>query len=1079
MRSLRVLTVVAIASLIACDTESRDLVAPRPPGGLMASIGVDPVSGATIETNQDDYLPGELVRVTGSHWAPGETVHLDMTEDPDTHGDVTQDVPADSAGAFSVPFYDVQDHDLGVTFRLTATGGTSGSKAVAVFTDGRAISSTTFNGSTSVTVASGASITARVQGQLTGNGQNTLGSIGISTFVHGANSSTATVLTCFDVNPDLGPASGGNQIPFDQTFSFNAPTASATYDVIATSYGDNSCAVSNGAFSATYANAITVASAKANQTITFGPLAAKTYGNAPFSVSATSSAGLTVSFSSQTPTICGVAGSTVTILQAGSCTVRASQGGDASFNPAPDVDQSFSIAKAVVTATAGSGSGAYNGSSQAPVLCQVTGAFTGDLSCANSPAFVGPAAGTFAIAPLVSGTGLSNFDITPISGSYTIARAAVTATAGGGSGTYNGNAQFPSACSVTGAYVGDLTCANSTSPVGPDAGTFTITPIVSGTGLSNFDLTSVDGSYVIARASVTATAGGGSGTYNGNQQSPTGCVVSGPYTGDLTCGNNPIAVGPAVGATSISPKVSGTGLDNFDITSVDGSYTIAKAPVTATAGSGSATYNGLTHAPSACGVTGSYTGNLFCTNSPAAVGPDVGTVVISPAVSGEDLNNFDITAVAGSYEIQKAPVTATAGSGSSTYDGNAHEPSTCAVAGTFIGGLSCANDPASVGPDVGTFSISPLVSGPGQSNFDITLASGSYEIKKAPVTATAGSGSSTYDGDAHEPSTCAVTGAFIGNLSCANAPASVGPDVGTFAIHPVVSGPGQSNFDITLAGGSYEIKKAPVTATAGSGSTTYDGGMHAPSACTLAGTFTGSLSCSNSPGSVGPNAGTSPITPVVSGPGQTNFILTLVNGSYTIDRKAASVTPDAKAKFFGDPDPALTGTLSGFVPADNVTASYSRVPGENVGTYTISATLAPAGVLGNYDVTYKTAAFTIMAWTLNGFYQPVDMPNPSIVWNTVKSGSTVPLKFEVFVGGVERTDMGAVKSFASYTVACNTSSPTDDIEFTTTGGTVLRYDATAGQFIQNWQTPRLAGQCFKVIMTTQDGSWLTAYFKLK
>jgi hypothetical protein len=75
--------------------------------------------------------------------------------------------------------------------------------------------------------------------------------------------------------------------------------------------------------------------------------------------------------------------------------------------------------------------------------------------------------------------------------------------------------------------------------------------------------------------------------------------------------------------------------------------------------------------------------------------------------------------------------------------------------------------------------------------------------------------------------------------------------------------------------------------------------------------------------------------------------------------------------------------------------------------------------------------------------------------------------------------MGAVKSFASYTVACNTSSPTDDIEFTTTGGTVLRYDATAGQFIQNWQTPRLAGQCFKVIMTTQDGSWLTAYFKLK
>lgn len=102
----------------------------------MASVGTDPVSGATIETNQDDYAPGELVRVSGHGWGLGETVHLEMTEDPDTHGDVTQDVQADSTGAFSVPFYDVEEHDLGVTFTLTATGLTSGSSATATFTDG-------------------------------------------------------------------------------------------------------------------------------------------------------------------------------------------------------------------------------------------------------------------------------------------------------------------------------------------------------------------------------------------------------------------------------------------------------------------------------------------------------------------------------------------------------------------------------------------------------------------------------------------------------------------------------------------------------------------------------------------------------------------------------------------------------------------------------------------------------------------------------------------------------------------------------------------------------------------------------
>ena len=74
---------------------------------------------------------------------------------------------------------------------------------------------------------------------------------------------------------------------------------------------------------------------------------------------------------------------------------------------------------------------------------------------------------------------------------------------------------------------------------------------------------------------------------------------------------------------------------------------------------------------------------------------------------------------------------------------------------------------------------------------------------------------------------------------------------------------------------------------------------------------------------------------------------------------AASVTPDAKSKVYGQSDPALTGTLSGFVPADDVTATYSRTAGEAVGTYTISATLSPANVLGNYSITYNTAVFAI------------------------------------------------------------------------------------------------------------------------
>jgi len=114
-------------------------------------------------------------------------------------------------------------------------------------------------------------------------------------------------------------------------------------------------------------------------------------------------------------------------------------------------------------------------------------------------------------------------------------------------------------------------------------------------------------------------------------------------------------------------------------------------------------------------------------------------------------------------------------------------------------------------------------------------------------------------------------------------------------------------------------------------------------------------------------------------------------------------------------------------------------------------------------------------WTLNGFYQPVDMGG---VWNIVKGGSTVPLKFEIFDGTTELTDINVI-SLSTKLVACDASAWTDDIETMATGGTSLRYDAVAGQFIYNWKTPKTPGFCYRVTMTTLDGSSLFANFKLK
>jgi Putative Ig domain len=81
--------------------------------------------------------------------------------------------------------------------------------------------------------------------------------------------------------------------------------------------------------------------ARANQTITFGTLANKTFGDPDFAVSATASSGLSVSFAASGS--CTVAGTTVHITGAGSCTITASQAGNANYNPAPDVPQTFTI----------------------------------------------------------------------------------------------------------------------------------------------------------------------------------------------------------------------------------------------------------------------------------------------------------------------------------------------------------------------------------------------------------------------------------------------------------------------------------------------------------------------------------------------------------------------------------------------------------------------------------------------------------------------------------------------------------------------------------------------------------------
>lgn len=226
----------------------------------------------------------------------------------------------------------------------------------------------------------------------------------------------------------------------------------------------------------------------------------------------------------------------------------------------------------------------------------------------------------------------------------------------------------------------------------------------------------------------------------------------------------------------------------------------------------------------------------------------------------------------------------------------------------------------------------------------------------------------------------------------------------------------------------------------------------------------------------------------ISGADAGNYNLTnnTASTTATIAPRPITVTAEDKSKLFGDPDPALTYQVSGgpLVSGDSFTGSLSRDPGEVVGQYNIlqgTVKVSDGNNGDNYLITYNGAKLTIGAWTFKGFYQPVDMSTATTtVWNTAKGGSTVPLKFELFKGSNELTDTANIKPVQYTKVSCSTGTGVEDaIETVATGGTSLRYDTTGGQFIYNWKTPTGAGSCYKATVTAQDGSTISAYFKMK
>jgi Big-like domain-containing protein/lamin tail-like protein len=236
----------------------------------------------------------------------------------------------------------------------------------------------------------------------------------------------------------------------------------ATYTTSSLSVGGHSITASyegDHAFAQSTSALFTQAVDKADQTISFAPLAGKTYGDPDFAVTATASSGLKVTFSVLGPAT--ISDDVVHITGAGTITVIASQGDDEDYNAAADADQSFDVAQATQTITF------------APLQDKVFGAppFTVSATGGGSGNAVtfGAAGSCFVTGSLVTITGAGSCTVTAsqlgdanykpaptVSRSFTINQAAATITVNGGTFEYDGQPHGATA-TATGVFGEDLT----------------------------------------------------------------------------------------------------------------------------------------------------------------------------------------------------------------------------------------------------------------------------------------------------------------------------------------------------------------------------------------------------------------------------------------------------------------------------------------------------------------------------------------------------------------------------------------------------------------------------------------------
>ena len=591
-----------------------------------------------------------------------------------------------------------------------------------------------------------------------------------------------------------------------------------------------------------------------------------------FSVTATATSGLDVAIS--VDGVCsitrgGVGSATVQMTAGtGTCTVRYNQAGNSTgWSAAPEITESVTAGVVSLTATVTIAAKTYDGTTSATVTgCTLSGVVGTDVVTCDATSAVGVFSAPDAGFQSVTATGLKltgadaaryAFDGTS-TGMGTISQRDLRVMGTHTAVAYSDPAPTEFTISYSGFVAGDTAatyvsgapaCA-TTYAKGDAPGSYQIQCTLGTLRSLNYEFHGVSdalenrtphkvGTLTVVTKALTATVTIAAKTYDGTTSATvTGCTLSGVVGTDVVTCDATSAVGvfsaPDAGFQSVTATgLKLTGADAaryaFDGTST-GMGKISPATATCTVKPYSVIFDGGAHAAS-----GSCTG-VGGTHLPAAdldlagtIHTDAGTYSADPWTFSDPVGNYadqDGT-VADAIGQASSTTIVSCASGPFAYRGSAQTPCTASVIGA--GGLSQPVPLAySANTNAGTATATAAFAG--DANHGGSSDSKTFTIQPAPVTMTAGGYRGAYDGFSHAPAACVVRGSYTGALACSDSLASVGPDVGSGVVTPVLvlNGEIATNFAVTSVAGSFDISPKALTAELELTYKAYDGTTAVP-----------------------------------------------------------------------------------------------------------------------------------------------------------------------------------------------------------------------------------------------------------